>query len=54
MAKNTGRGYRIGSVRGRTQLVNPRTGLSTKRGADGRFMDVKKTGGAFKGVRKEK
>ena len=54
MATNTGRGYRIGAVKQRSQVVNPRTGLSVKRGPDGRFMDVKKTGGPFKGVRKEK
>lgn len=54
MAKNTGRGHRIGAVKGRSQSVNPRTGLSTKRGAGGRFMDTKTTGGPFKGVRKEK
>ena len=54
MATNTGRDYRIGAVKGRSQTVNPRTRLFIKRGADGRFMDVKTTGGPFKGVRKEK
>ena len=57
MAKNaaTGDGRRIGAVRERSQVVNPKTGLYTKRDANtGRFMDVKTTGGPFKGVRKEK
>ena len=55
MGKNTGREHRIGAVKGRSQSVNPKTGLSTKRDtATGRFMDVKTTGGSFKGVRKEK
>lgn len=55
MAKNTGQGHRVGAVRGRSQSVNPKTGLSTKRDASaGRSIDVKTTGGSFKGVRKEK
>ena len=57
MAKNapTGDGRRIGAVRERSQVVTPKTGLYTKRDANtGRFMDVKTTGGPFKGVRKEK
>ena len=53
--KPTGDGCRIGAVRERSQVVNPKTGLYTKRDANtGRFMDVKTTGGPFKGVRKEK
>ncbi len=57
MAKNapTGDGCRIGAVRERSQVVNPKTGLYTKRDTNtGRFIDVKTTGGPFKGVRKEK
>ena len=57
MAKNapTGDGHRIGAVRERSQVVNPKTGLYTKRDTNtGRFIDVKTTGGPFKGVRKEK
>lgn len=56
MAKNGAKGGgRHGAVRGRSQSVNPRTGLSTKRDTStGRFMDVKTSGGSFKGVRKEK
>ncbi len=55
MARNTGRGTRIGAVTGRTQTTNPRTGPATKRDTtSGLFIEVKKTGGAFKGVQKEK
>ena len=46
---------RKGAVRKRSQVKNPKTGLYVKRNADtGQFMDVKTTGGKFKGVRKEK
>ena len=46
---------RKGAVRKRSQVENPKTGLYVKRDADsGKFMDVKTTGGKFKGVRKEK
>ena len=56
MAKNGPKGGgRIGAVRGRSQSTNPKTGLSTKRNTTtGRFMDVKTSGGDFKGVRHEK
>lgn len=57
MAKNapTGDNRRIGAVKSRSQTYNPKTGLYVKRDAKtGRFMDVKTTGGKFKGVRKEK
>lgn len=55
MAKNGARGSgRVGSVKGRSQVQNPKTGLWTKRDTStGRFMDAKKSGGTFKGVRKE-
>lgn len=56
MAKNppTGDNARRGAVRDRSQVLNPRTGTWTKRDADsGRFMDQKKDGEPFKGVRKE-
>lgn len=55
MAKNGARGNgRVGSVRSRAQTRNPKTGLWTKRDTQsGRFMDVKRDGGAFKGVRRE-
>jgi hypothetical protein len=55
MAKNGPRGGgRSGAVRGRSQSYNPRTRLYTKRNAaNGQFMDVKTSGGRFKGVRGE-
>lgn len=54
MAKNTGKGYRVGAVKNQTQVKNPKTGLWTKReGTTGQFTSVKKSGGNFKGVRKE-
>ena len=50
-----GDGHRNGAVRGRTQSLNPKTGLYTKRNTEtGQFIDVKTTGGKFKGVTKEK
>lgn len=57
MATNppSGDGHRNGAVKGRTQSLNPKTGLYTKRDTEtGKFMDVKTTGGKFKGVTKEK
>lgn len=54
MTKNTGKGYRKGSIRDRTQVQNPKTDNWTKRDAEsGRFMDVKEDRQAFKGVTKE-
>jgi hypothetical protein len=44
---------RIGAVRQRFQLLNPRTKIWTKRGPDSQFLDGKKDGRPFKGVRKE-
>jgi len=57
MAKNgkVGDGHRNGAVDKRSQVLNPKTNLFVKRDADsGKFMDVKTSGGKFKGVRKEK
>jgi hypothetical protein len=55
MGVNTGKGARVGSVKSRSQFVNPRTGLSQKRNdGTGRIMAIKKTGGSFKGVAHEK
>lgn len=55
MAKNTGRGYRKGSVRQRSQVRNPRTSRWVKRDSGtGRFIDGKADGGPFKGVTKER
>lgn len=56
MAKNApaGDGHRHGAVRHRSQLELP-SGLYVKRDTEtGRFMDVKTSGGKFKGVRTEK
>jgi hypothetical protein len=54
MAKNTGDGSRIGSVKDRTQVLNPKTGNYVKRDADtGQFMDQKSDGKPFKGVAQE-
>jgi hypothetical protein len=53
MAKNTGRGSRQGAVKGRTQVQNS-SGTWVKRDTStGRFVQAKKSGGTFKGVRKE-
>lgn len=50
-----GDGHRNGAVRSRSQVKNPTTEQWVKRDADtGKFMDVKKDGTPFKGVRKEK
>ena len=57
MAKNApaGDNRRIGAVRERSQIYNTKIGMYIKRDTKtGRFMDVKTTGGKFKGVRKEK
>lgn len=57
MAKNgiVGDGHRNGAVRERSQIFNPKTLTWTKRDANtGKFLDGKKDGTPFKGVRKEK
>lgn len=54
MAKNTGEGYRKGSVTDRTQVQNPQNGNYTKRDTTtGRFIDQKQDGNPFKGVAQE-
>jgi hypothetical protein len=54
MAKNTGRGYREGEVRDRSQVYNPVTKTWTKRDAEtGEFIGGKEGGDPYKGVRKE-
>lgn len=54
MAKNTGRGFRQGAVKQRSQLPNPLTGSWTERDAKtGQFTNVKADRKPFKGVRKE-
>lgn len=57
MAKNKpiGDNARKGAVKNRSQVQNPKTGQWVKRDTEtGKFMDVKTSGGKFKGVRKEK
>lgn len=56
VAKNGARGGgRVGAVKGRSQTKNPRTGLWTKRDTStGRLVSAKKSGGQYKGVRKER
>ena len=57
MATNppSGDRHRNGAVKGRSQTFNPKTEQWVKRNPEtGRFMDVKKDGTPFKGVRKEK
>jgi hypothetical protein len=55
MATNTGKNYRQGAVKGRSQVENPKTGTWVKRdGNTGQFMDGKSDTKPFKGVRKEK
>lgn len=53
MATNTGRGFRHGAVRQRSQTYNPLTQSWTKRGPNGQFMDGKADNEPFKGVTKE-
>ena len=46
---------RVGMVRERSQTYNPKTNTYVKRDTNtGRFIDVKTSGGKFKGVRNEK
>jgi hypothetical protein len=53
--KPTGDNARKGAVKDRSQVLNPKTDQYVKRDTEtGKFMDVKTTGGKFKGVREEK
>lgn len=53
MAKNTGKGSRIGAVKGRSEFKNPATGGYTKRDTKtGQFLNNSKE--PHKGVRDEK
>jgi hypothetical protein len=55
MAKNTGKGSRKGSVKGRTQFKTPSGKWAKRDTKTGRIMDVKTSGNKpFKGVAKEK
>jgi len=53
MAKNTGKGFRIGSVKDRTQTQTPHGNWVKRDAKTGRFMDQKADGKPFKGVAKE-
>ena len=53
MAKNTGKNYRRGAVKDRSQAFNPKNDRWTKRGPDGKFLDQKADSDPFKGVTKE-
>lgn len=47
-----GDGKRVGAVKGRSQVLNPKTKRYVKRdGSSGRFMDMKADLTPFKGVR---
>lgn len=52
MATNTGSGYRIGAVKGRSQVKTP-GGYIKRDTKTGRFVAGKKDGSPFKGVRRE-
>ncbi len=53
VAKNTGKGSRVGAVAGRSQMKTA-SGTWVKRDTTtGKFVAAKKSGGSFKGVRKE-
>lgn len=53
MARNTGSGYRIGSVTGRTQFERPDGHWQKRDERSGQFMTVKDDGTKFKGVARE-
>ena len=50
MAKNTGDGYRIGSVNGRSQFQRDDGHWQKRNDGTGRFMGAKQSEGPFKGV----
>jgi len=53
--KPVGDNARKGAVKQRSQVLNTKTNLYVKRDTEtGKFIDVKISGGKFKGVRKEK
>jgi transcriptional regulator of nitric oxide reductase len=53
MAKNTGDGFRRGSVNDRTQFQREDGNFQKRNTDDGRFGQVKDDGKPFKGVAKE-
>ncbi len=54
MAKNTGQGFRRGSVDSRTQTKASNGNYVKRDTSTGRFMDQKSGGQPFKGVAREK
>lgn len=54
MARNTGRGSRVGSVNAYSRSQMGSSTWSLREGTTGRFVEVKSTGGDLKGVRREK
>jgi hypothetical protein len=55
VGKNTGKNYRQGAVRNRSQVKNPVTNQYVERDTStGKFINVKEDGTKFKGVRTEK
>lgn len=53
MARNSGNGSRVGSVKGRTQTKSSNGNYIKRDSETGRFLDVKSGGIPFKGVAKE-
>jgi len=53
VAKNTGDGFRKGSVTGRTQFQRDDGHFQKRDERTGHFMEVKQTDGKFKGVATE-
>jgi hypothetical protein len=53
MTKNTGNGFRRGSVDNRTQFQAPHGNFVKRNVETGRFMDQKSGGEPFKGVAQE-
>ena len=53
MATNSGKGYRIGAVKGRTQFQRPDGNWQKRDESNGQFMPVKDDGTPYKGVAKE-
>lgn len=54
MATNSGRGFRHGSVTGRSQVRVPNGNWAKRDTGSGQFTDQKTTGGPFKGIRRER
>lgn len=50
MAKNTGKGHRVGLIGGRFQKFNPLTGLWDKYDKSGNYVSTKKSGGRWKSI----